>query len=85
MSLGMTHEELIVAIQRLQEVNPMLGFRGCRLAIAMPELVQMQTRAVVEAYYNCKNRNLNPKCEIMIPLVGSVGEFQEVAIAVLKK
>jgi len=79
-SMGMTLSEVNAAIQRLQEVNPMLGFRGCRLGIAFPELVEMQARAVVEAVLNNKlKKNKNPVCKIMIPLVGNAVEFKNQA------
>ena len=73
--MGMSREEIIFAIQRLQEVNPMLGLRGCRLGIVIPALVEMQARAMIEAAINNQRRGLNPKVEIMIPLVGSATEF----------
>jgi pyruvate, orthophosphate dikinase len=74
--LGMSTEEINFTIQRLQEVNPMLGFRGCRLGIVIPELVEMQARAIAEAALNCKYmKNQNPKVEIMIPLIGSASEY----------
>lgn len=85
----MTLDEVSFAIQRLQEVNPMLGFRGCRLGIVIPELVEMQTRAVVEAALNnIYKRGLNPQVEIMIPLVGSASEFvdqKNLIDAIIKK
>eukprot|EP00595_Chromulina_sp_UTEXLB2642_P000319 CAMPEP_0196761690 /NCGR_PEP_ID=MMETSP1095-20130614/996_1 /TAXON_ID=96789 ORGANISM="Chromulina nebulosa, Strain UTEXLB2642" /NCGR_SAMPLE_ID=MMETSP1095 /ASSEMBLY_ACC=CAM_ASM_000446 /LENGTH=933 /DNA_ID=CAMNT_0042111571 /DNA_START=182 /DNA_END=2983 /DNA_ORIENTATION=- len=75
--MEMSKEEIIHAIQRLQEVNPMLGLRGCRLGVVIPELVEMQTRALVEAALNNKyNKFLNPCIEIMIPLIGSASEFK---------
>lgn len=73
---GMSKEECIYEVNKLQEVNPMLGLRGCRLGIVMPELVKMQARALIEAALNNKyNKKLNPVPEIMIPLVGSATEF----------
>jgi len=74
--VGMTIEECRHAIERLEEVNPMLGMRGCRLGVVMPELIVMQARALVEAAWNNKYvKKLQPKPEIMIPLVGSASEF----------
>lgn len=74
--VGMTVEECRHAIERLEEVNPMLGMRGCRLGVVMPELIVMQARALIEATWNNKYvKGLNPKPEIMIPLVGSASEF----------
>jgi pyruvate,orthophosphate dikinase len=74
--VGMSMEECIFTIERMQEVNPMLGLRGCRLGVIMPELIEMQARALVEAALNNKyNKNLDPKPEIMIPLICSYKEF----------
>ncbi len=73
--MGMSREEVRHAIQELQEVNPMLGLRGCRLGITIPSLTEMQVTALVEAAINNKKRGLSPRFEIMIPLVGSVSEF----------
>lgn len=75
--VGMTVEECKHTIERMEEVNPMLGLRGCRLGIVLPELVEMQVRALVEASLNNKyKKGLNPIPEIMIPLIGSVEEFK---------
>ena len=73
--LGMTKEQVIHAIQKLQEVNPMLGLRGCRLGITIPELTTMQVQALVEAALNNKRKGLSPRIEIMVPLVSSAAEF----------
>ena len=67
---GLSKEDCINAIKRMEEVNPMLGLRGCRLGIIMPELVEMQARALIEAALNNKMKGLNPKPEVMVPLVG---------------
>jgi pyruvate,orthophosphate dikinase len=76
--VGMTLEECVHTIERMEEVNPMLGLRGCRLGIVMPELIEMQARALAEAALNNKyNKKLDPRPEIMIPLVGSVNEFKD--------
>jgi len=78
--VGMTLEECHHAIERLEEVNPMLGLRGCRLGVVMPELVEMQARALLEAAWNNKYvKGLDPKPEIMIPLIGSAAEFKHQA------
>jgi len=75
--VGMSVEECKHTIERMEEVNPMLGLRGCRLGVVLPELVEMQVRALVEASLNNKyKKGLNPVPEIMIPLVGSVEEFK---------
>ncbi|MFA6890088.1 MAG: pyruvate, phosphate dikinase [Bacilli bacterium] len=84
--LGITSEKLNAKIVSLHEFNPMMGHRGCRLAVSYPELAEMQTRAVIEAYINVKKRN--PKYlaqpEIMIPLVGDVKELKYVKNIVVK-
>lgn len=78
--LGMTVAECVSEIERLKEVNPMLGLRGCRLGIILPELVEMQTRALIQAALNVKyKRGLDPQPEIMIPLIGSAKEFTDQA------
>lgn len=78
--VGMSKDEISFTIQRLEEVNPMLGFRGCRLGIVIPELVEMQARAIAEAALNNKfKKGLNPRVEIMIPLIGSASEYKHQA------
>jgi len=62
-------------IVSLHESNPMLGHRGCRLAITYPEITIMQTTAIVQAAIQLNKKGFNPRPEIMIPLVGSLGEF----------
>ncbi|NIK91429.1 pyruvate, phosphate dikinase [Mangrovimonas sp. CR14] len=59
----------------LEEFNPMLGHRGCRLGNTYPEITEMQTRAIIEAALNLKQRGIETKPEIMIPLVGIYEEF----------
>lgn len=92
--LGITAEALTNKVRSLHEFNPMMGHRGCRLAVSYPELAKMQTRAVIEAYINVKKRNpeYTPVPEIMIPLVGEVAELKyvknivcETADAILKE
>ncbi|NHF59646.1 pyruvate, phosphate dikinase [Flavobacteriaceae bacterium TP-CH-4] len=61
----------------LQEFNPMLGHRGCRLGNTYPEITEMQTRAIMEAALNLKAKGIESKPEIMVPLVGTVNEFLE--------
>ena len=65
-------------ISLLHEVNPMMGHRGCRLAVTYPEIAKMQTRAVIEAAINVSKEGLNVVPEIMIPLVGEVKELKYV-------
>ncbi len=63
-------------IHDLEEFNPMLGHRGCRLGITYPEITEMQTRAIIEAALNLKKKGITAVPEIMIPLVGTWQEFE---------
>ncbi|MBQ2769735.1 MAG: pyruvate, phosphate dikinase [Clostridia bacterium] len=87
--MGLTFEELKAAVEDLHEFNPMLGHRGCRLAVTYPEIAEMQTRAVIEAAIEvCQEEGLNIVPEIMIPLVGETKELafvKEVVDATAKK
>ena len=74
-SLGITFEELKNRVESLKEFNPMMGHRGCRLAITYPEIAKMQTRAVIEAALNVNKEGLNVTPEIMIPLTGDQKEL----------
>ena len=78
--LGISVEALNAKIKSLHEFNPMMGHRGCRLAVTYPELAKMQTRAVIEAYIKVKKRRpeYSAAPEIMIPLVGDVKELKYV-------
>ncbi|GAA4311305.1 pyruvate, phosphate dikinase [Pontixanthobacter gangjinensis] len=62
-------------VDELREFNPMLGHRGCRLGNTYPEITEMQARAILEAALNLKEKGIEVKPEIMIPLVGTVSEF----------
>lgn len=73
--LGITTEFLEKRIKELHEFNPMLGHRGCRLAITYPELYAMQTEAIITAVINLKAKGIITKPEIMIPLVSTSEEF----------
>lgn len=79
-------EELKAKITSLHEFNPMMGHRGCRLSVSYPELAEMQTTAIIQAYINVKKRNPEYKAapEIMIPLVGEVKELKYVKDVVVK-
>ncbi len=70
-------EDIKAIIDGLHEFNPMMGHRGCRLAVTYPEIAKMQTKAVIRAAINVskKHSNWSVKPEIMIPLVGDVKEF----------
>jgi pyruvate,orthophosphate dikinase len=74
--LGMKFEELKAYIESLQEFNPMLGHRGVRLGITHPDLYDMQVEAIFRAAAKLKKEGLNPKPEVMIPLVGHVNEMR---------
>ena len=84
--LNITVEELKNVIASLHEFNPMMGHRGCRLAVSYPEIAEMQTRAVIEAAINVSNRHPDWTIvpEIMIPLVGEVKELAYVKGIVTK-
>jgi pyruvate,orthophosphate dikinase len=69
-------EDLLVAIKGMHESNPMMGLRGVRLSIAMPEIVEMQVRAIFEAAADCALRGIVVKPEVMIPLTGTVKELE---------
>lgn len=82
--MGIKFEELNETIENLHEVNPMLGHRGCRLAVTYPEIAEMQTRAVIEAAIIRKEAGATVVPEIMIPLIGDVKELQYVKDIVVK-
>ncbi len=77
--MGLTLEEVKAKVDSLEEFNPMLGHRGCRLGITYPEITEMQTRAIIEAALACKARGIKVLPEIMVPLVGSLKELQNQA------
>ncbi|MBS7021138.1 MAG: pyruvate, phosphate dikinase [Firmicutes bacterium] len=83
-SLGMTFESLKTRIESLKEFNPMMGHRGCRLAVTYPEIAEMQTRAVIEAAMNVNQKGMHVVPEIMIPLVGDENELRYVKNIVTK-
>ncbi len=69
-------EELLDAVNALHESNPMMGLRGVRLSISMPQIVEMQVRAIFEAAADCTKRGVVVKPEVMIPLTGHVNELK---------
>ena len=77
-SLNISFEALKNRVTSLKEFNPMMGHRGCRLAVTYPEIARMQTRAVIEAAINVKKEGINVTPEIMIPLIGDINEFKYV-------
>jgi len=83
--MGISFEELKATVVKLQEFNPMLGHRGCRLAVTYPEIAEMQTRAIIEAAVEVmQEKGINILPEIMIPLVGEVKELKYVKDVVVK-
>jgi pyruvate,orthophosphate dikinase len=82
--MGLKYEELKGIIADLHEFNPMMGHRGCRLAVTYPEIAEMQTRAVIEAAINVNKKGMNVVPEIMIPLVGEIKELKYVKDIVVK-
>ena len=84
-TMGLTFEELKSTVESLHEFNPMMGHRGCRLAVSYPEIAEMQTRAVIEAAIEVKTtKGYDIVPEIMIPLVGEVKELKFVKDIVVR-
>ena len=75
-SLGISVSDLKKKIVSLKEFNPMMGHRGCRLSITYPEIVVMQTKAIIGAAIECSKNGVVVKPEIMVPLVGDVNELK---------
>lgn len=73
--LGVPVQKVRDRYEQLKEFNPMLGFRGCRLAVVYPEIYEMQTRAIFEAACNLKKKGKNIIVEVMIPIVSELKEF----------
>ena len=83
--MDLSYEELKATVDELHEFNPMMGHRGCRLAVSYPEIAEMQTRAVIEAAIEVrKEKGYDIIPEIMIPLVGEVKELKYVKDIVVK-
>lgn len=74
--MGITVEEVKAVCDGLEEFNPMLGHRGCRLGNTYPEITEMQARAIIEAALNVKAKGIDVHPEIMVPLVGVLKELQ---------
>jgi pyruvate,orthophosphate dikinase len=74
--LGVDVKVVKEKVESLHEFNPMLGHRGCRLGNTYPEITEMQARAIIEAACDLKAKGLNPKPEIMVPLIGTVQEYK---------
>ncbi|MGA7989232.1 MAG: pyruvate, phosphate dikinase [Candidatus Dormiibacterota bacterium] len=69
-------KSLLAEVQNLHEQNPMLGLRGCRLGLLFPEIIEMQTRAIIEAAVALKKKKVDVRPEIMVPLVGTLEELR---------
>jgi len=82
--LGVTVEEVRRRVQQLHEFNPMLGHRGVRLAITYPEIYEMQVRAIFEAATQLAKEGVKVIPEVMIPLVGTVRELEEIKASLVK-
>lgn len=84
--MNISAEELRSVVVSLHEFNPMMGHRGCRLAVSYPEIAEMQTTAVIEAAINVNRKHPDWKVvpEIMIPLVGDINELKYVKNVVVK-
>ena len=74
--MGLTIDEVKSACDALEEFNPMLGHRGCRLGCTYPEITEMQARAIIEAALNVKAKGCTVIPEIMVPLVGVIEELK---------
>ena len=74
--LGVSEDRLRRAISTLDEFNPMLGHRGCRLAVTYPEVLVMQVKAIIQAALEMKKDGVDVKPEIMVPLVSTVDELK---------
>lgn len=83
-NMGISYDEVVKRVHDLEEVNPMLGHRGCRLAITFPEIYNMQAKAIIEAAIEVKKQGIDVNPEIMIPLVGDVKELKIIKNFVVK-
>ncbi|RUS69083.1 hypothetical protein EGW08_023156 [Elysia chlorotica] len=73
---NISYSQLEERIEGLSESNPMMGHRGCRLAVTYPEILQMQTKAIIYAAISSKRMGVTVEPELMIPLVSTLGEFK---------
>ncbi|HNZ72792.1 MAG TPA: pyruvate, phosphate dikinase, partial [Prolixibacteraceae bacterium] len=74
--MGISLDAVKIKVAELEEFNPMLGHRGCRLGITYPEITEMQARAIIEAALNLKAKGIDARPEIMVPLVGTLAELK---------
>ena len=77
--MGISIDQIRIKVAELEEFNPMLGHRGCRLGITYPEITEMQARAIIEAAMNLKAKGIDARPEIMVPLIGTVAEYSNQA------
>jgi pyruvate,orthophosphate dikinase len=77
--MGLPAATIEAKVASLHEANPMLGHRGCRLGVTFPDIYEMQARAIFEAAAICRKKGVRVHPEIMIPLVGTVEEYRELA------
>ncbi|WP_251861876.1 pyruvate, phosphate dikinase [Clostridium sp. Marseille-Q2269] len=83
--MEVSFEDLKSTVASLHEFNPMMGHRGCRLAVSYPEIAEMQTTAIIEAAIEIvRNKGINIKPEIMIPLIGEIKEMAYVKSIVVE-
>jgi pyruvate,orthophosphate dikinase len=82
--LAISSDELKTIVKGLHELNPMMGHRGCRLAVSYPEIAEMQTRAIIEAAINVNKKGMTVVPEIMIPLVCEIKELKFVKDIIVK-
>jgi pyruvate, orthophosphate dikinase len=80
--LGVSTAVVKERVAQLHEMNPMLGHRGCRLAVTYPEILETQVRAITEAVIACKEKKVDAVAEIMIPLVGTAKELESLTTQV---
>ncbi|MBI9105563.1 MAG: pyruvate, phosphate dikinase [Spirochaetales bacterium] len=74
--LKLTRQQLVEHSERLREFNPMLGHRGCRIAVSYPEIYQMQVEAIFEAAFSLEDKKIKVKPEIMVPLIMNDAELK---------
>jgi pyruvate, orthophosphate dikinase len=74
--MGISPADVKALVEDLHEFNPMLGHRGCRLGNTYPEITEMQARAIIEAAVNLKQKGVDARPEIMVPLIGTVKEYK---------
>ena len=80
--LGVSASAVKRRVRQLHEMNPMLGHRGCRLAVTYPEILVMQVRAIVEAAIACERKKIKTSPEIMVPLIGTRRELDVLRVKI---